>query len=172
MALVAREARHLGRVNLTSSFTRQAIIDLREFNNEAYHSHLQTPALCAPEAKMAAMFSQNPLMNGPNYSFNQTPTTAAGGNKEHSFYPYDDLEAFVLSTLLTLFLDTPTTAVRPLRSPASTSPLSQVTLDPHLVTTLTPATLPKSSKLVAQPPLKKMQLSFYLSLGSQQMERP
>jgi 20S proteasome subunit beta 6 len=36
---------------------------------------------------MAAMFSQNPLMNGPNYSFNQTPTTAQAGNKEHAFYP-------------------------------------------------------------------------------------
>jgi 20S proteasome subunit beta 6 len=35
---------------------------------------------------MAAMFSQNPLMNGPNYSFNQAPSTAAG-NKEHAFYP-------------------------------------------------------------------------------------
>jgi len=39
---------------------------------------------------MAAMFSQNPLMNGPNYSFNQAPTAAAAGNKEHSFYPYTD----------------------------------------------------------------------------------
>ncbi|EHL03312.1 N-terminal nucleophile aminohydrolases (Ntn hydrolases) [Glarea lozoyensis ATCC 20868] len=37
-----------------------------------------------------AMFSQNPLMNGPNYSFSQTPSTAAAGNKEHSFYPYTD----------------------------------------------------------------------------------
>jgi 20S proteasome subunit beta 6 len=39
------------------------------------------------EFEMAAMFSQNPLMNGPNYSFNQAPATAAGGNKEHGFYP-------------------------------------------------------------------------------------
>jgi len=39
---------------------------------------------------MAAMFSQNPLMNGPNYSFNQAPSTSSGGNKEHSFYPYTD----------------------------------------------------------------------------------
>ncbi|PSS23065.1 hypothetical protein M430DRAFT_97619 [Amorphotheca resinae ATCC 22711] len=38
---------------------------------------------------MAAMFSQNPLMNGPNYSFNQAPVTAAG-NKEHAFNPYTD----------------------------------------------------------------------------------
>ncbi|KUJ22409.1 N-terminal nucleophile aminohydrolase [Mollisia scopiformis] len=38
---------------------------------------------------MAAMFSQNPLMNGPNYSFNQAPTTASG-NKQHGFYPYTD----------------------------------------------------------------------------------
>ncbi|KAG9236112.1 putative proteasome component C5 [Amylocarpus encephaloides] len=36
------------------------------------------------------MFSQNPLMNGPNYSFSQTPTMASGANKEHSFYPYTD----------------------------------------------------------------------------------
>jgi len=39
---------------------------------------------------MAAMFSQNPLMNGPNYSFNQAPSTATAGNKEHAFYPYTD----------------------------------------------------------------------------------
>lgn len=39
---------------------------------------------------MSAMFSQNPLMNGPNYSFNQAPATAAGHNKEHGFYPYTD----------------------------------------------------------------------------------
>ncbi|CAG8981690.1 hypothetical protein HYALB_00006562 [Hymenoscyphus albidus] len=39
---------------------------------------------------MSAMFSQNPLMNGPNYSFNQAPATASGGNTEHSFYPYTD----------------------------------------------------------------------------------
>lgn len=38
---------------------------------------------------MSAMFSQNPLMNGPNYSFNQAPSSAAG-NKEHGFYPYTD----------------------------------------------------------------------------------
>jgi len=39
---------------------------------------------------MAAMFSQNPLMNGPNYSFNQAPTVAASGNRQHAFYPYTD----------------------------------------------------------------------------------
>jgi 20S proteasome subunit beta 6 len=52
--------------------------------------HFYTPAVPppeAPEAKMAAMFSQNPLMNGPNYSFNQAPSTATAGNKEHAFYP-------------------------------------------------------------------------------------
>ncbi|KAH8602858.1 nucleophile aminohydrolase [Bisporella sp. PMI_857] len=38
---------------------------------------------------MSAMFSQNPLMNGPHYSFNQAPSAAAG-NKEHGFYPYTD----------------------------------------------------------------------------------
>jgi 20S proteasome subunit beta 6 len=35
---------------------------------------------------MSAMFSQNPLMNGPNYSFNQS-ATASAGIKEHAFYP-------------------------------------------------------------------------------------
>lgn len=35
-----------------------------------------------------AMFSQNPLMNGPNYSFNQAPQAAAGGYTQHSFNPY------------------------------------------------------------------------------------
>ncbi|MBE3044618.1 hypothetical protein IMZ48_19045 [Candidatus Bathyarchaeota archaeon] len=35
-----------------------------------------------------AMFSQNPIMNGPNYSFSDTPTTANGGHKEHRFNPY------------------------------------------------------------------------------------
>lgn len=38
--------------------------------------------------KMSAMFSQNPLMNGPNYSFNQTPSKAASGEyREHRFNP-------------------------------------------------------------------------------------
>jgi 20S proteasome subunit beta 6 len=36
---------------------------------------------------MAAMLSQNPLMNGPNYSFNEAPKTAAGENRQHRFVP-------------------------------------------------------------------------------------
>lgn len=58
---------------------------------------------------MSAMFSQNPLMNGPNYSFNQAPATASASNKEHGFYPYVALsivfslpaEIFHLDTLIT-----------------------------------------------------------------------
>jgi 20S proteasome subunit beta 6 len=39
---------------------------------------------------MAAMFSQNPLMNGPNYSINDTPrVNAPEGAREHRFDPYD-----------------------------------------------------------------------------------
>lgn len=38
---------------------------------------------------MAAMFSQNPLMNGPNYSFNDAPRSSAPeGAREHRFDPY------------------------------------------------------------------------------------
>lgn len=39
---------------------------------------------------MAAMFSQNPVMNGPNYSFNQAPapSSAAGDHRQHGFNPY------------------------------------------------------------------------------------
>jgi 20S proteasome subunit beta 6 len=39
---------------------------------------------------MAAMFSQNPVMNGPNYSFNQSaaPSSAADGYRQHRFDPY------------------------------------------------------------------------------------
>lgn len=63
------------------------------------HSHSFTRTIHTPrasllrfqdpeiEVKMSAMFSQNPLMNGPNYSFNQAPSTASGGNKQHGFYP-------------------------------------------------------------------------------------
>lgn len=36
---------------------------------------------------MAAMFSQNPIMNGPNYSFADTPQTH-GEPREHRFNPY------------------------------------------------------------------------------------
>ncbi|KAL2154109.1 hypothetical protein VTH82DRAFT_2785 [Thermothelomyces myriococcoides] len=40
---------------------------------------------------MAAMFSQNPLMNGPNYSFSDTPrVNAPEGAREHRFSPYAD----------------------------------------------------------------------------------
>jgi hypothetical protein len=84
---------------------------------------------------MAAMFSQNPLMNGPNYSFNQTPTTAAGGNKEHSFYPYADLDRILLLSLLTLLLDTPITVVQLSQFLATTSPSLQATHDPRPATT-------------------------------------
>lgn len=38
---------------------------------------------------MAAMFSQNPVMDGPSYSFNDTPRTT-GDAKEHRFNPYTD----------------------------------------------------------------------------------
>lgn len=38
-------------------------------------------------AKMAAMFSQNPLMNGPNYSFSDVPKTAHGEPRQHRFNP-------------------------------------------------------------------------------------
>lgn len=37
---------------------------------------------------MAAMFSQNPVMNGPNYSFSDAPTAANGHFREHRFNPY------------------------------------------------------------------------------------
>ena len=37
---------------------------------------------------MAAMFSQNPLMNGPNYSFSDAPKTNSGEFREHRFNPY------------------------------------------------------------------------------------
>ncbi|RAL63079.1 hypothetical protein DID88_004164 [Monilinia fructigena] len=38
-----------------------------------------------------AMFSQNPLMNGPNYSFNQAPAKQGDGfTQHHGFYPYTD----------------------------------------------------------------------------------
>ena len=36
---------------------------------------------------MAAMFSQNPVMNGPNYSFSDTPRKNNGQPREHSFNP-------------------------------------------------------------------------------------
>lgn len=37
---------------------------------------------------MAAMFSQNPLMNGPNYSFNEAPRAQVPeGVREHRFDP-------------------------------------------------------------------------------------
>ncbi|RGP79075.1 20s proteasome subunit beta 6 [Fusarium longipes] len=39
---------------------------------------------------MAAMFSQNPLMNGPNYSFSDAPKTNNGEFREHRFNPYTD----------------------------------------------------------------------------------
>ncbi|KKA26032.1 hypothetical protein TD95_000323 [Thielaviopsis punctulata] len=40
---------------------------------------------------MSAMFSQNPVMNGPNYSFSETPQKAASdGTRQHNFYPYTD----------------------------------------------------------------------------------
>lgn len=35
-----------------------------------------------------AMFSQNPLMNGPNYSFSEAPKTANGEFRQHRFNPY------------------------------------------------------------------------------------
>lgn len=47
---------------------------------------------------MAAMFSQNPLMNGPNYSFNDSPrVTAPEGAREHRFDPYGPLQRIWLS---------------------------------------------------------------------------
>lgn len=37
---------------------------------------------------MAAMFSQNPTLNGPNYSLSDVPRTAAPeGAREHRFDP-------------------------------------------------------------------------------------
>ena len=38
---------------------------------------------------MAAMFSQNPLMNGPNYSFNDAPKNIAAGENDHNFTALD-----------------------------------------------------------------------------------
>ncbi|TLD20366.1 hypothetical protein PspLS_08594 [Pyricularia sp. CBS 133598] len=40
---------------------------------------------------MAAMFSQNPVMNGPNYAFSDTPrVNAPDGARQHGFNPYTD----------------------------------------------------------------------------------
>lgn len=33
------------------------------------------------------MFSQNPLMNGPNYSYSDVPQTNSGEPREHRFNP-------------------------------------------------------------------------------------
>ena len=39
---------------------------------------------------MAAMFAQNPLMNGPNYSLSDAPRLSVPeGAREHRFDPYD-----------------------------------------------------------------------------------
>lgn len=38
-------------------------------------------------AIMAAMFSQNPLMDGPNYSFNDAPKVNNDGFRQHRFDP-------------------------------------------------------------------------------------
>lgn len=35
-----------------------------------------------------AMFSQNPVLNGPNYSFSDVPIDTVGGLREHRFNPY------------------------------------------------------------------------------------
>ncbi|KND90169.1 Proteasome subunit beta type-6, partial [Tolypocladium ophioglossoides CBS 100239] len=51
---------------------------------------LITPRKPSPVAKMAAMFSQNPVMNGPNYSFSDGPKTNNGELREHRFNPYTD----------------------------------------------------------------------------------
>ncbi|KAI1659864.1 N-terminal nucleophile aminohydrolase [Daldinia decipiens] len=37
-----------------------------------------------------AMFSQNPVLNGPNYSFAEVPKDAIDGLREHRFNPYTD----------------------------------------------------------------------------------
>ncbi|KAI1466654.1 N-terminal nucleophile aminohydrolase [Daldinia caldariorum] len=37
-----------------------------------------------------AMFSQNPVLNGPNYSFAEVPKDAVDGLREHRFNPYTD----------------------------------------------------------------------------------
>lgn len=49
-----------------------------------------------------AMFSQNPLMNGPNYAFSDVPTQA-GEPREHRFNPYVQAQRH-LSSLLGPFL--------------------------------------------------------------------
>ncbi|KAJ4394418.1 Proteasome subunit beta type-6 [Gnomoniopsis smithogilvyi] len=46
---------------------------------------------------MAAMFSQNPLMDGPNYSFNDAPKTQNDGFRQHRFDPYTDNGGSILA---------------------------------------------------------------------------
>lgn len=46
-----------------------------------------TPREPFPAAKMAAMFSQNPVLNGPNYSFSDGAKTNNGELREHRFNP-------------------------------------------------------------------------------------
>ena len=47
---------------------------------------------------MAAMFSQNPLMNGPNYSISDTPRiNAPEGAREHRFDPYGNLNSLTVA---------------------------------------------------------------------------
>ena len=35
-----------------------------------------------------AMFSQNPVLDGPNYSFAEAPQARGDGFREHRFNPY------------------------------------------------------------------------------------
>ncbi len=54
---------------------------------------------------MAAMFSQNPLMNGPNYSVNDAPrATAPEGARQHRFDPYDPPRTLSHSAMPCAFL--------------------------------------------------------------------
>jgi len=52
-----------------------------------YEDHKFT-TIRGDQTSMAAMFSQNPLMNGPNYSFNEAPRAQGPeGAREHRFDP-------------------------------------------------------------------------------------
>lgn len=86
-----------------------------------------TPKLDSPTTSTMAMFSQNPLLNGPNYSFSEAPKfNAPEGARQHRFDPYA-LTSCLFSaarnrTNISCNTDTPTMVARPLPSPAPTSP--------------------------------------------------
>jgi hypothetical protein len=163
--------RQLGRVN-SKPYETDLCGNFRKLHTEVHHSHSHTLPIPCTGSKDGCHVQSKSADERPKLLLQPSSNDCSSWHQGACILSVRRPRGTpAVPRPLTLLLDTLIMAVRPLRSPASTSPSLLETHDPHPATTSTPATPPRSSRSAAQPRLKMMPRSFYQSLVLPPTER-